>query len=438
MAAEWVPDAPRVFNLGLRTRAVDHVAKTVTLELASDEALLTDYAPLADDASQVSATSLRAVVNHVLGLVIPGASLNATYWESWESDTLAGWAPYYADNYLTVTRGGYRSGVFGVYSFQTSFAGPHMASRAVGGLVVGHQYTLSAWASKAVQNVSDVKVGIDGGAFGSAVTITDYVWTKVTHTFTATATSHTLLLHASAPVVGQDGGTLWDDVALLDNTEPAADAPLTPDPDVLTWKAGTTAWDYLEPLTSAANLRLFCDELRVWRLVDPAEYQLPQYITVTPGNAVEGVDTISREDPMVFATGVVVRYVWTDGAGVAHDDFDSAGTPDKVARIVYNRPKPGPGAAAAILARRNGTGRIQEVSGLARWDASPAMTATVALPGVTVQLGKVTAVDWALDDSGLMRVGVSGLIDSVPGSWNDWPADEAWQDVPADVTWASL
>jgi hypothetical protein len=69
----------RPFDLGVRERTVDHAAKTIDIRAASDEELLDDYAPLADDTAPVAmASSIRAVVNYVLGVVIPGAALEST------------------------------------------------------------------------------------------------------------------------------------------------------------------------------------------------------------------------------------------------------------------------------------------------------------------------------------------------------------------------
>jgi hypothetical protein len=104
---QWVPGAPRVFDLGLRSRTVDHQSKTVTVDLASDEALLMDYATLTEDGgARAHQASLRAVCNYVLGKI--GASLApggpdadvTAYWSlanlfpdpSAESPVLA-WAP---------------------------------------------------------------------------------------------------------------------------------------------------------------------------------------------------------------------------------------------------------------------------------------------------------------------------------------------------------
>ncbi|WP_460776009.1 hypothetical protein [Microbacterium sp. GXF7504] len=68
----------RYFDLGLRDREVSQSDGTVTLSLASDEALLNDYAPLTDVDLLTYATSLRSLVERVLSTAIPGADLEAS------------------------------------------------------------------------------------------------------------------------------------------------------------------------------------------------------------------------------------------------------------------------------------------------------------------------------------------------------------------------
>jgi len=69
----------RYFDLGVRDYDPSQTTRVVSLTLASDEALLQDYAPLADDETPFTlASSLRDVVDYVLGEAIPGAALEAS------------------------------------------------------------------------------------------------------------------------------------------------------------------------------------------------------------------------------------------------------------------------------------------------------------------------------------------------------------------------
>jgi len=202
-------------------------------------------------------------------------------------------------------------------------------------------------------------------------------------------------------------------------------------PELFTWKPGVSAWDFLEPLTSSAGYRLFCDENRVWRLIDPSTYAVPGVITIAAFNTVTGSDTISRSDPEVFCTGVVVQYTWEDESGIIQIEYDTAGTPGKVYLLEYRLPYPGPGAAANILARRSGTGRTQDVTALSNWLATPGMEVTITMPDVLQQRGKIAAVDFSLSDDSLMQIGSRGLIDIPPLSWA--AATKTWDAVTG--TW---
>lgn len=208
-------------------------------------------------------------------------------------------------------------------------------------------------------------------------------------------------------------------------------------PELFEWEPGEYAWDFLQPLLTAAGLRLFCDELRQWWLIDPAEYVQPGLLRLTPnGNLTEGKDTITRADPEVFATGVVVKYSWRDTYGEDQVAFDAAGDPQNVVLIEYQRPFPGPGAAAAILARRNGSGRQQEVRALNDWTAQPAMVASIQLPDAPEQQGKISALDFDLGDAGTMAVQTRGLIDIPAGSWLAQDPALQWDDLGATTpTW---
>jgi len=67
----------RAFDLTLRGRTVRHAEGAVVLSLSSDEGLLQDIAPLADDLNPYTyEASLRGVVGYVLGKI--GATLAAT------------------------------------------------------------------------------------------------------------------------------------------------------------------------------------------------------------------------------------------------------------------------------------------------------------------------------------------------------------------------
>lgn len=65
----------RSFDLGVRARPLTYLDGDYGLSLDSDEAILTDIAPLADDAAPDAMVSGRDIVDYVLDFAIPGAAL---------------------------------------------------------------------------------------------------------------------------------------------------------------------------------------------------------------------------------------------------------------------------------------------------------------------------------------------------------------------------
>lgn len=480
-ASDDVAGLDRVFDLGLRARAVDHKRKLITLELASDEAILMDYAPLvADLGARAHEASLRAVCDYVLGKI--GAELEAGDWDAdvtayWPVTNLisnpsfavdtSGWAPNAGGTALSrqASPVAFGSGVLRVVAaIATANADLESAVTAR----AGTSYVLSAYVTSGpVSRDAQVLLRFYGAvgqiiqnSFSATVATPTSGWTRLHVIATAPPGAARMTVHLITQGNASGNAHYWDGVMLHEGGElvpffdgattgggytyawagdaDASASTRTPDvqrpPELFVWDAGVTAWEFLEPLTSPAGLRLFCDEQRVWRLVDPAEYSVPGVVSIARWNATEGTDTITRDDPNVYCTGVVVRYTWTDATGTKREATDSAGTTGRVLVWEYERPYPGPGAAAAILARRTGTGRVQNVTALANWTTTPGAEASISLPGTLDQIGRVAAVSWDLKN-GLMDLGTAGLIDALPGSWIAWDPDEVWDDVDDALVW---
>lgn len=181
--------------------------------------------------------------------------------------------------------------------------------------------------------------------------------------------------------------------------------------DTFTWEPGVTAWDFLRPLLTTAGLRLYCDENRVWRLVDPTRHALPGTLSVVPARTTDGQDAIRIDDPDVWCTGVVVVYRWQDATGSQRIRRDTAGTPGRVLVVEYDRAWPGAGAARAIYNRRKGQGRTQAATVLAAWDAIPSQRVDIQFPGTPSTTGRLVAATWGLTD-GLMQITTTGLIEA--------------------------
>jgi len=457
----------RTFDLGLREREIDHVEKTVTLRLATDEAILMDAAALVDDDTPFDlAGSLRDVVDYVLGAVLAasldGSSADADVTPYWQLTNLhpnptctVGVGSYLAGGGCTIAWNG-ATGASGAGFCRATMTGAtgavYLTGTTTGGYTItpGRKYTLSVGArhSSAGANMaltmrwfnSDSQlIRTDAGSFQSVPT----AWgTRFVATAEAPAGAARLVPFASLngsaasqnwdldavlitegdravpyfdPIIGAPGYTVdWEDAA---NASQSVRVPVAPrDPESLVWRAGQSAWDFLLPLCASVGLVLWCDENRVWRLQSPEARTISTLLSVSGATTTRGKDTLSREDTDTYVTGVVCRYRWTDRDGIARAFVDSAGTGEKVLVQEFdNTPYPGPGLAAAILSRRAGSGRIQDVTSLnSRWNATPGMTASITLPGAPDTLGRVSKVTFYGD--GLMDLGMAGLIDVIPGS----------------------
>lgn len=453
----------RACDLGLRRRVVDHKAKTVTLELAGDEALLADYAPLEDDEAAFGVqSSLRAVCNYVLGKIgaslsagddvdvttaadainlIDPASLGATGTRctldlsdpSWgvPAPSLNLYNPTGSDSYASIGGdfGAMRLGMRPGATYVLSATG--RVKVAVGGTADFHARRIAV-----VYRAGQGHTWVASPAIPTTVGTATRVSVKVSIPADATEAFVRLYLGHSTGQVQWDAIRLSEytgdptDIDYFDGSTPTSarysyawsttsprtsrrTALIDRPPSSLLWQAGVSAWDFLEPLAAAAEMTLWCDETRTWRLQTIASATVPGVVSVSPGITRDGTDTVDLADEINTPSGVAVIYEWTDDAGT-HRQIDTAGDPGKVRTVNLRRPYPGPGVAAAILARAQGTGRTQEVTTIARYDATPGMTAILSLPGAPDTTGRVAALTFHPD--GFMDITTSGLVDIIPGS----------------------
>lgn len=507
VSAEINGGTPRVFDLGLRSRVVDHKAKTVTLDLASDEALLQDYTALSEDTGAFAlAASVRDVCDYVLGKVIPGASVEAgasdadatPFWEvinlmpnpaaravvgNWiaggSNGTLSREAGHAAGSittddptvttaFLTSWAGNSGLGSGGAVS-QTAGVVPYAPVQP------GELYTVyvrvHATVAKNVQLLGQI-FGADGAVLNGGAPIATaalaagtWTWVEGTIRVPANASRVGPFLYAGAGVQWASGNAMRTScwmihkgsyparVPYFDGATPpsaeytyvasgAAHASATTRtpvgderrPELLIWPAGVTAWEFLTPILTAAGLVLWCDEQRRWFLDTPENRSLPAQVNVSATNARDGQDALSRDDDEAYVSGVVARFKWRDDDGIEQQQVDAAGTPEKVLVVDLDRPYPGPGTAAAILARRQGTGRRQDVTTVTIMTTTPGMAVQISLPGAPDTLGRVAAVEFDLHE-GFMTLDASGLVDVTPGDWLAEDADLDWADVDPALDW---
>jgi hypothetical protein len=524
--ASFVVQSSRTFDLVVRGWTVDHNADTLTLGLASDEALLQDIA-LIDDAPDTSAlahqSSVRAIINGVLlaridaeledgdadadfttltaltNLVWNGSFENGTaYWfaggtnatgisssTAWASSGTrslsVGSFAHAQDCFANYTAPGNGAAGGDAGAIRTPFTAGKMFT-VIGTGHVPAAMTGSAYPNRARTITVFVKAPSLGANYveyhSAAIPNITGATARVGVTFTVPSDATEVFFRLYCGHV--DGSIMWDDIVIVEGdgletdgaswlqywdgsttdtdlytyayattASPAyaAASTRTPvfqrDPDTLTWQPGEDAWDFIEPVLTQAGLRLFCDEQRVWRLVDNT-YAIPGRVTVAAGfNAYTGTDTIDRDaaasdgSPLWFDS-VVVKYSWTDRDGTQQTRYDYAADdfPTKTALITYSRPYPGPGAARYILARVQGQGRVLALTAAVDYSAQPGMEASATLPATEDQTGYTSSITWDFG-SDEMTVGTRGLIDTPPSAWVQLPEGQSWLDSPVGASWIS-
>lgn len=213
----------RYFDLGVRDRDPSQRTREVSLALASDEAILEDFAQLVDDGAPFAlAGSLRAVVNYALNKAIPGAALEATpgndadltpYWAVTNlmpnpaaRSAVGNWIPGGANGTLTRETGWTGSTIGGEdTSVTTAF--------------------LTTWAGNSGLAA--------GGAFGQTATVVPYVPVTPGKTYTVYCRVHSTVaknVQLSAQIFGADGAVLSGGTVLSLVTLPA---------NTWTWVQGT-------------------------------------------------------------------------------------------------------------------------------------------------------------------------------------------------------
>lgn len=216
--------------------------------------------------------------------------------------------------------------------------------------------------------------------------------------------------------------------------EPGSDDG-TIDPDASDWVPGVSAWDYLAPLVQTAGLRLYCDELRRWYLVDDTTIidgllQLSDASTITADR-----DSIDLDGDWYDA--VVITYEWIDNLGVTQQAWDTAADttlPQNVLSVTYKRPYPGPGAAARVLSRALGRGRVQAVRAISDYRATPSQAVSITVAGDDTQVGYLSSVQWAWP-AAEMSVSSRGLVEAPVTAWVLDTPGVHWADIPVGIDW---
>ena len=477
-------DGPsRTFDLHVRDRRINHRAGTVSLSVASDEGILTDWAPLADDYTPLTlASSLRAVVNYVLGKAIPGAVLAAA--PSNDANVTPYWSvtnlqrnPAVIGDVSNWTQGG---GCTIAYVAEASSGAVRVSMTSASGAVYavdtskynlnaqpGRDYSLSFLVrnegtvragetatvvlrfldnnNATIVNVAGTarqigagyaKIKVSGRAPANAAKIAPYV------SFAGSQSGRVLridaaMLYEGDPLIPVDPFTGADNdtsTYTYDFQGPANDSPSvrTPvierDPESLIWKAGQSALDILHPLVQAAGFRLVCDEGRVWTLRSET-FSAPGSIAIRSGaNIIDADEMISRDAGIWFDARATV-YEWTDRNGIQQTRTDAyALTPgySRMTRLELSTPYPGPGRSEYAVRRAQGVGREVTVDTVSNWDATPEQALQLILDQTPPLVGNIQSVSFDLGNDRMTittraRDVPVGAIDLIVGTINALP-----------------
>lgn len=428
----------RTFDLALIGRTRNRAARTMQLTFASDEALAIEYTALERDASMLDATTLSglagAVLTKVFGSLTPVGADSATFIDVLsDADNLipnprvgasiTGWnASGHANSTRRTTGGPTNAPTY--MEFQAGAGGAAAANLFLDQNTIsispGRRYVLSV----AVRAYGARQVDLDAMIFDNAGNVVAYTtpvratpgggWWRLSQVFYGV--SGAAKLRPRVTLVGGLGGseyynvTAWrlaestgddiDDARYLDGamTDTAdydysftGDAHLTISrrrvlaadyvtPAGLTWNPGQTAWAFLAPILTRYNRRLYCDENRNWRLVNPDDFDVPGTITLDGDNVKDGNEVTTLGGGDGYRSGVCLIYRWTTLDGAQHERIDAAGDPQHVLTLTINRAYPGPGAAAAMLARLTIRGETRTYDAATSYLATPGQLTEISMP----------------------------------------------------------
>jgi len=446
------------FVLSLRSRRIE--SGEVVLSVASFESLLLDYAPLADDYTPLTlASSLRAIVNYVLGVAKPSLvvlpwALSASpahdadmtpVWSvinlpgnsGFEGNTTAGYVAAVNVSGLTITTavGFVKHGTRALRYTATAAGNSRLdigASNQAFRATPGRTYTVaiehrSSIARSAILGVRFVNG--DGDTIGSATAdFTSSASQLDRQRLTATAPAGTEYIWPYILTIGNSAGQFHylDDVMIVEgeflpdffdgsttdtatydyawagatNASQSIRTALVDGvaPDALVWRAGVSALDFLLPLVQAAGLRLV-NQGTSWTLRDENYTASGSSVIGYGVNMVDGVEVIDR-DAGAWADAQVTKYSWTDRDGIQREAVDAyAIDPDYNLLTVEERstPYPGPGYSEYAVRRAQQRGREVTVTAVTDWSTTAEQPITVTLDGGAELEGVIQSVEFDLE-----------------------------------------
>lgn len=477
---------PRTFNLGIRSARPDWDAGTVVVSLASDEALLDDFAPLYDfpfgpeyDFNITLHDVVSHVLNRALGAVLEPGDEDMDITPKFEAVNMIrnpavvgstlNWSPgggctisfvgAGSSGYVRVAPSGASGAVFACdttkwnlnctpghwYSF--SLTARAESNGGMGYLVIrwldANNDIIAESSGGAFPTPIDqdtLRLTVSGRAPSNAVKAAPYFRFTVNRIYRLDTAS---LFDTTADwyIPYFSGGDAPTDGYTFHFEGPSNDSPSvrTPDferaPELLVWKAGVSGLAFLAPIVQSVGRRLVCDEQRRWTL-RPEEYRADGTQTYREGvNITAGNAELSRDDDDWF-DGAVFLYSWQDRYGVEQeraDVYPTTGSPTKVIRREIAAPFPGPGRAEYAVRRAQGRGRVATVTARATWEERTEQSLSIRLAGAPILTGIANSVTFDLGEN---TVTVSSrTVETEPAAWVLIPDGERWIDSPVGESW---
>ncbi|MGW9159619.1 hypothetical protein [Microbacterium sp. NPDC055665] len=450
---EWVPENFRTFDLGIRTARPNRAAGTVTLDLASDEALLADHALLDDLPIQsitlVDPIGIRYLTDLVLGEgigaelepgtedadvtprfevtnllrnpAVAGSTLN---WSAAGGCTIA-YGSSGSSGYVRVVpnAGAANGAVMAIDSSKFNVAAEPRrlyvfsldvrAETAGGRGYLGIQYydrqgalinTGPFWEQEIGVATQRLKVAFEAPMNAAAVApffrfTTNRVY-RLDNGLLYDGTDDTWY------VPGFSGGDAEDGYYTYRFEGPADDSPSvrTPNPyyeqssETMNWRAGQSGLEFLRGLLMAKGFRLVNDEQRKWSLRRESFRNAGSQTWTWGENLIDVDESISRDDDTWFDAAV---YTFSrDGRIRRTDAYGLTLTPTKVFHRRFDdyTSYPGQGRAQNVVERAQGMGRKITVTGIPTWTETTDQPLTVTLDDDTTLTGIAASVRFNFDD----------------------------------------
>lgn len=239
-----------------------------------------------------------------------------------------------------------------------------------------------------LENVSVITVSSDEAL------LQDYAWVSATPYTPATTDVATLVNY----VLSKIGASLaaGNATGIFDNTD-------------VKWLPGQSGWDFINPIVQKANLVLYCDEGRNWRLVDAVATAGTLTLDDT-SNIIELTNSIDIARD--YFDSCVVEYSWYNGTAqqVAYDIYAPVGSVKTRNVKISDTPFPGTGLAYALTQRALTRSQMFELSAVSNYDARPRQSLNLNITGQTTKTAVISSINWMLP-ADTMSISIRNLVE---------------------------